>query len=491
MRGRIEHPRIAPVPLETSAILAEPDGDGLLVHLSTQSVHGARSALAAALGMPEETIRVIAPDVGGGFGPKLETLVEHVCVAHAARLLGRPVRYMETRSESMVALPHGRGQVQRFAIGARRDGTITGLDVDLLVDLGGYPLSPYVGSMSLPMLSGAYAIPAIRARIRSVVTNATPTAPLRGAGRPEAAALVERAVDLLAAELGLDPVTVRRRNLIGAASFPFRTAVDSLYDSGDYEQALDRALVLADYDGARLEQAARRARGDRRLLGVGVACYVEITTFGRPEHASVTVVAHRYARRRGRCLAAGAGPRDDVRPGGLGHARRPDGTHQRRALRHRPRAARARDVRFSLAAGGWIGRRRRRPGRRRAGAHARSGHARGRPRRRRARRRPLPRARGALAVVHAGRHRGRGRRPVGRARLRAGRVDVPVRLPRRRGRGRLRHGRPPRPAAGRGRRRRPRREPAADGGPGARRHRPGSRAGAVRARSPTTPTARR
>ncbi len=289
VRGRIEHPRIAPVPLETSAMLAEPDGAGLLVHLSTQSVHGARSALAAALGLSEEAIRVIAPDVGGGFGPKLETLVEHVCVAHAARLLRRPVRYAETRSESMVALPHGRGQVQHFAIGARRDGTITGLDVELLADLGAYPLSPYVGSMSLPMLSGAYVIPAIRARIRSIVTNATPTAPLRGAGRPEAAALVERAVDQLAAELGLDPVAVRRRNLIAPTAFPFRTAVDSLYDSGDYETALDRALQLADYDGARREQAARRARGDRRLLGVGVACYVEITTFARPEHASVTV----------------------------------------------------------------------------------------------------------------------------------------------------------------------------------------------------------
>ncbi len=291
VRGRFEHPRIAPVPLETSAILAEPDGDGLLVHLSTQSVHDARASLAAALGLPTETIRVIAPDVGGGFGPKLETLVEHVCVAHAAHLLRRPVRYVETRSESMVALPHGRGQLQHVAIGARRDGTITGLDVDILADLGAYPLAPYVGSMSLPMLSGPYAIPAIRARIRSVVTNATPTAPLRGAGRPEAAALVERAVDLLAAELGLDPVAVRRRNLIGRTEFPYRTAVDSLYDSGDYEEALDRALALADYDGARHEQAARRSRGDRRLLGVGVACYVEITSFARPEFAAVTVAA--------------------------------------------------------------------------------------------------------------------------------------------------------------------------------------------------------
>ena len=289
VRARIEHPRLAPVPLETSAMLAEPDGDGLVVHLSTQSVFDARASLAAALALPESSIRVIAPDVGGGFGPKLETLVEHVCVAHAARLLRRPVRYAETRSESMLALPHGRGQVQHVVIGARRDGTITGLDVDILCDLGAYPLSPYVGSMTLPMLSGAYAIPAIRARIRSVVTNATPTAPLRGAGRPEAAALLERSIDLVAAELGLDPVAVRRRNLIARDAFPFTTAVDSVYDSGDYGEALDRALALAGYDDARREQAARRARGDRRLLGVGVACYVEITTFARPEHAAVTV----------------------------------------------------------------------------------------------------------------------------------------------------------------------------------------------------------
>src|SRR5262249_35807622 len=160
---------------------------------------------------------------------------------------------------------------------------ITGLDVDILADLGAYPLSPYVGSMTLPMLSGPYTIPAIRARIRSVLTNATPTAPLRGAGRPEAAALLERTLDLLAAELDLDPVAVRRRNLIDPASFPYRTAVGSVYDSGEYERALDRALMLVDVTGARAEQAARRARGDRRLLGVGVACYVEITTFARPE----------------------------------------------------------------------------------------------------------------------------------------------------------------------------------------------------------------
>src|SRR4051794_33455312 len=142
--------------------------------------------------------------------------------------------------------PPGPGAGQRRESGRRRDGTITGLDVDILADLGAYPLAPYVGSMTLPMLSGAYAIPAIRARIRSVVTTATPTAPLRGAGRPEAAALVERAVDLLAAELRLDPVAVRRRNLVPPAAFPFRTAVGSAYDSGDYERALDLALALAD-----------------------------------------------------------------------------------------------------------------------------------------------------------------------------------------------------------------------------------------------------
>jgi len=289
VRARLEHPRLAPVPLETSAILAEPDGAGLLVHLSTQSVFDARSALAAALRLEPEAIRVIAPDVGGGFGPKLETLVEHVCVAHAARVLGRPVRYAETRTESMLALPHGRGQVQHVAIGARRDGTITGLDVDILADLGAYPLSPYVGSMTLAMLSGPYAIPAIRARIRSVLTNATPTAPLRGAGRPEAAALLERTLDLLAAELGLDAVELRRRNLIRPGAFPYRTPVDSVYDSGEYERALDLALALADVAGARREQAARRAGGDHRLLGVGVACYVEITTFARPEYAAVAV----------------------------------------------------------------------------------------------------------------------------------------------------------------------------------------------------------
>src|SRR4051794_12804014 len=158
--------------------------------------------------------------------------------------------------------PPGPGAGQRRESGRRRDGTITGLEVDILADLGAYPLSPYVGSMTLPMLSGPYVIPAIRARIRSVVTNATPTAPLRGAGRPEATALLERTLDLLAAELGLDPVAVRRRNLIRPDAFPYRTAVGSLYDSGEYERALDRALELADVAGARMDQARRLARGD-------------------------------------------------------------------------------------------------------------------------------------------------------------------------------------------------------------------------------------
>ena len=189
----------------------------------------------------------------------------------------------------MLSLWHGRAQLQHARIGARRDGTITGMAVDILADMGAYPLAAYLPTTTGEMLGGVYRIPKIAFRVRSVVTNSTPVGSYRGAGRPEAAACVERAVDLLAVELGMDPVDVRRRNLIPPEAFPYTTAVGTTYDSGDYRAALDRALELARYDALRTEQAERRDRGDRSFLGIGVATYVEITSFSSKEFARVDV----------------------------------------------------------------------------------------------------------------------------------------------------------------------------------------------------------
>ena len=289
-RGRFVNQRVAPVPMEGNGIAVEPHDDGsFTVWVSTQVPFDVRDDLIDLLGVGKESVRTIAPDVGGGFGAKLQVYPEYLAVAAAAARLGRPVRWIESRSEGLVALTHGRGQVQSIEIGAKRDGTIVGLRADLLADMGAYPIGAFLPGTTYEMLAGVYALPVIAARIRSVVTNATPIAPYRGAGRPEATALIERAVDLLAAELGMDPVEVRRKNLIPPESFPYRTAAGTVYDVGEYERALDEALRLAGYPELRAEQAARRARADRGARGIGVATNVEITSFSSKEFASVEV----------------------------------------------------------------------------------------------------------------------------------------------------------------------------------------------------------
>jgi aerobic carbon-monoxide dehydrogenase large subunit len=291
-RGRFVNQRVAPVPMEGNGIVVDPHGDGTYtVWVSTQVPFDVRNDLADALGVDRNAVRTIAPDVGGGFGAKLQIYPEYIAVAAAARRLGRPVRWTESRSEGLLSLTHGRAQVQLVEIGATRDGTIMGLRADLLADMGAYPIGAFLPDTTQEMLSGVYAITRIACRGRSVVTNATPVGPYRGAGRPEAAALIERAVDLIASELGLDPVEVRRRNLIRAEAFPYRTATGTVYDVGAYERALDAALDAAGYDRLRAEQVARRERGDRLALGIGVATYVEITSFSSKEYASVEVHA--------------------------------------------------------------------------------------------------------------------------------------------------------------------------------------------------------
>ena len=292
VRGRFVNQRLAPAPMEPNAIAVIPEDDGTFtVWVSTQVPFDVRNDVAEALNVDRTKVRAIAPDVGGGFGAKLAIYPEYLLVAVAAERLGRPVRWFESRSESMVSMTHGRGQVQTVALGATREGRIMGLDVSLLADMGAYPQAAYLPPITQEMMCGVYDIPRVRCRGASVVTNATPIAPYRGAGRPEAAALIERAIDMLADELGMDPAEVRRRNLIPPEAFPFTTAVGTTYDVGDYGRALDEALRLAGYDELRTEQAARRDRGDHEVLGIGISTYVEITAFAEKEFASVEVGA--------------------------------------------------------------------------------------------------------------------------------------------------------------------------------------------------------
>jgi aerobic carbon-monoxide dehydrogenase large subunit len=292
VRARMVNQRLAPVPMEPNGIAVVPEDDGAFtVWVSSQVPFDVRNDVAEALGVDRRSVRAIAPDVGGGFGAKLATYPEYLVVAKLAQVLGRPVRWSESRTESMVALTHGRSQVQFVEVGVRRDGTIVGLRADILADMGAYPAGAYLPTTTGEMLGGVYRTPAIAYRGRSVVSNAPPVGPYRGAGRPEAAALVERAMDMVAAELDMDPVELRRRNLVGAEEFPYTSATGVEYDTGDYAGALDEAIRLSDYAGVRDEQSRRRHRGDHMALGVGVATYVEITSFASKEFAQVDVEA--------------------------------------------------------------------------------------------------------------------------------------------------------------------------------------------------------
>ena len=280
VRGRFVNQRLAPVPMEGNGALARPDPEtgGVTVWASCQAPHWTRDAIAEALGLPEDAVRVIAPAVGGGFGAKIGTAAEQIVGAALAQQRGRPVRYTPTRSEVMTAMNHGRGQVQFVEMAATRDGVVTGLRVRIVADGGAYPGSAaFLPELTYWVTSGPYRLPRVEFKAEVVCTNTTPVGAYRGAGRPEGNALVERAMDLLAAEVGLDPVEVRRRNLVPKDAFPYTSATGAVYDSGDYERALDEALSLVGYEQLRKEQEERRESGDARQLGVGVSCYVEVT----------------------------------------------------------------------------------------------------------------------------------------------------------------------------------------------------------------------
>ena len=294
---RILNQRVAPCPLEVrgSSVAWVPTGDGVRLHqwLSTQAAQGAKTLIAKVNGVEPDQVLVIAPDVGGGFGAKISCDPEESLLGVIAKKVGRPLRWRETRSESMMALGHGRAQVQYLTIGGHRDGTVTHYQLHAIQDSGyfaemGTILAPF---MTRPMSSAVYAIPNIECRTTSVVTNAAVTTAYRGAGRPEATAAAERAMDLFALEIGMDPTEVRRKNLIPKFMEPHTTAVGQTYDVGDYTTALDKALEQAGYADLRAEQARRRAAGDAKQLGIGVSTYVEITGgVGSGEHARIEVL---------------------------------------------------------------------------------------------------------------------------------------------------------------------------------------------------------
>jgi carbon-monoxide dehydrogenase large subunit len=310
VKARFVNQRVTAAPLEPNAAVAvpAPEGAGLVLYSPCQAPFWVRDDVAAALGMAPERVRVVVPAVGGAFGARIITYPEQVALAALALRLGRPVRYVESRSETMLAMTHGRAQVQEVELAATRDGRITGLRARLVADGGAYPgeASPNVSSTRY-MASGVYRIARVEVAWQCVATNTTPVAAYRGAGRPEAAAMVERAVDLLAARLRLDPAEVRRRNLIPARAFPYTTATKARYDSGDYEGALDRVLEAAGYQALRAEQARRRQRGEVVQLGIGLSSYVEVTGFGS-EYGAVVVEPD------GRVTA-----RTGVSPHGQGH----------------------------------------------------------------------------------------------------------------------------------------------------------------------------
>jgi len=291
VRARFVNQRLAAAPLEPSASVAvpDPDHDALVLYTPCQAPFWVRDTVAELLGMDPERVRVVVPAVGGAFGARIVTYPEQVVVAALARRLRRPVRQVDGRSETMLAMTHGRAQVQDVEVAATRDGRITGLRALLVADGGAYPgEATAMPSSTRFMASGVYRIPRIEVAWRCVATNTAPVAAYRGAGRPEATAMVERAVDLLAARLRLDPAELRRRNLIPARAMPYTTATGARYDSGDYAAAMDRVLEAAGYDELRAEQAGRRERGEVRQLGIGLSVYVEVTGFGS-EYGEVVV----------------------------------------------------------------------------------------------------------------------------------------------------------------------------------------------------------
>src|SRR3954447_4196851 len=279
---RMVNQRIAACPIEGRTAVGWWGEDGRLTqYQSCQGAHPVRTAIAELYGLDPGDVRVVCPDVGGSFGAKAGSTPELLLLGELARRTGRPVRWFETRTENMTAMGHGRGQIQHVTIGGRRDGRITAYRLQVLQDAGAYPaMGALLPWMTRMMTSGVYDLTNVEFSSTSVLTTTTPLVAYRGAGRPEAAAALERAVDLFACEIGLDPAEVRRVNVLAPDAFPYTTRTGTEYDCGDYARALDLALEAAGYDELRAEQERRRDAGDPIALGIGLAVYVEVTGGG-------------------------------------------------------------------------------------------------------------------------------------------------------------------------------------------------------------------
>ncbi len=296
---RMTNQRLAPNAMEPRGVVAhwEPGKEQITIWSGTQNPHILKTMIAAQLGVGQHQVRAIAPEVGGGFGCKINIYGEEYTAAAISRKLGAPVKWIEDRSEAFMATTHGRDILAYVDLAAKRDGTVTALKLRLIADVGAYNmlLTAAVPTLTMLMLNGTYDIPVVRAELTEVFTNKTPTDAYRGAGRPEATYFVERAFDMLAHELGMDPADVRRKNFIKKDAFPYTTQMGAIYDSGDYETALDRALQNAGWE--QLKQERDQARAEGRIVGLGLAYYVEVCGLGPSaslptggwEHAGVTI----------------------------------------------------------------------------------------------------------------------------------------------------------------------------------------------------------
>ena len=297
---RIVNQRLVPNAIEPRGVIAhyEPGKNELTTWLTTQNPHIARTLIAAVLGLGQHQVRVIAPDVGGGFGAKINVYGEDFAAAAVSRVLGKPVKWIEDRSEAFMTTIHGRDVIGYVAIAATSEGKVLGLKIRMIADIGAYEmvLTAAIPTLAAFMLSGVYEIGAVRCDLTEVFTNKMPTDAYRGAGRPEGIFFVERGMDLLARELGIDPAELRRRNFIQPEQFPYTTAGGMVYDSGEYERALDLALENAGWEQMKADRDAARAEG--RVVGIGMSFYTEICGFGPSaamptvglwEHASVSV----------------------------------------------------------------------------------------------------------------------------------------------------------------------------------------------------------
>ena len=275
---RIVTQRLAGVPMEPNGCVAIPEGDSMTFYASTQAAHGLRDGLAPSIGLEPDNLRVIAPWVGGGFGPKAGLYIEFILCAKAAQELNRPVKWTEQRGENMLSMAQGRAMVMNAELGVNNDGSIVGLKARVVADAGAYPaIGAILPMLTMQLSQAVYDIPAIDFFAQSVVTNTTFIGAYRGAGRPEATQMVERILDKAANAIGMDPAELRRKNYLQPEAFPLTTLVGANYDSGEYERSLDAVLEAYGYADLRAEQKRRRESDDPMLLGIGVSSYVEVT----------------------------------------------------------------------------------------------------------------------------------------------------------------------------------------------------------------------